>query len=71
MPAPDYATEIATLEGMLARGELEIQSGGFGGDRVTFRSTTDLLSALTYFKQQAAANLQAKPPTTLVQFCGD
>ena len=68
MPAPDYSVEIATLEGMLARGDLEVQAGGFGGDRVIFRSTTELLSALTYFKNQAAANLQTKPQTTLAAY---
>lgn len=56
MPAPDYAVEIAALETALGKGELEIQSGGFGGDRVTYRSVSEMLAALKYFRQQAANN---------------
>jgi hypothetical protein len=52
MPAPDYATEIAALEAALAAGELTIESDG---DRVTYRSTTDLLSALNYYRTKAAS----------------
>lgn len=70
MPAPDYAVEIATLEGMLLSGEREISSGGFGGDRVVFKSTDELLKTLTYFKNQAAANAP-KSATTAASYCQD
>ena len=52
MPAPDYATEIASLEAAAASGELTIEQNG---ERVTYRSMTDLTTALNYFKGQAAA----------------
>lgn len=52
MPAPDYTTEIAALESALAAGELTVESDG---DRVTYQSVADLLSALTYFRNKAAA----------------
>lgn len=69
MPAPDYAFEIAALENLLATGELEIQSGGFGGDKIVYKSTSDVLVALTYFQNKAAANaLAGRPATTLASF---
>lgn len=72
MPAPDYATEIAALEQALATGQLEIQAGGFGGDRVVFRSISDLLASLNYFKAQAAANNpNTKPASTLAAYDGN
>ncbi len=52
MPAPDYSTEIAALESALAAGELTVESNG---DRVTYRSTTDLLASLSYYRDKAAA----------------
>ena len=52
MPAPDYATEIAALEAAVASGELTVESDG---DRVTYRSTSDLLAALNHFRDKAAA----------------
>lgn len=52
MAAPDYATEIAALEAALAAGELTVESDG---DRVTYRSTSDLLAQLRYFRDKAAA----------------
>jgi hypothetical protein len=52
MAAPGYETEIAALEAALAAGELTVESDG---DRVTYRSTTDLLSALAYYRDKAAA----------------
>lgn len=51
MPAPDYATEIAALQAAAASGELTIESNG---ERVTYRSTTDLLMTLDYFRGLAA-----------------
>lgn len=52
MPAPLYETEIAALEAALSAGELTVESDG---DRVTYKSTSDMLSALTYFRNKAAA----------------
>lgn len=52
MPAPDYATEIAAIEAAMAAGELTIESDG---DRVTYKSTSDMMKSLTYFKDKAAA----------------
>jgi hypothetical protein len=52
MPAPDYAVEIAALEKALASGELTIESDG---DRVTYRSIADIMSALNYYQTKAAS----------------
>lgn len=52
MAAPDYATEIAALEAALASGELTVESDG---DRVTYRSTSELITALGYYRSKAAA----------------
>ncbi|HVM38300.1 MAG TPA: hypothetical protein VM265_07935 [Sphingomicrobium sp.] len=52
MPAPDYATEIAALERAMASGELTVEADG---DRVTYRSTSDLIAALDYYRRKAAA----------------
>lgn len=71
MAAPDYATEIAALEAAAASGELTIEADG---ERVTYRSMADLLSALTYFRAQAvqnAAPAARRSGTTVVSFCGD
>lgn len=51
MPAPDYAIEIAALEAAAASGELTVESDG---DRVTYRSTSDLLKMLDYFRGKAS-----------------
>lgn len=63
MPAPDYATEIAQLEAAAATGELTIEQDG---ERVTFRSMTDLLASLNYFRTRAAS--AATPATNQSQF---
>jgi len=52
MPAPDYATEIAALEAGLAASELTIESDG---DRVTYKSASDMLKALNYYRSKAAS----------------
>lgn len=52
MPAPDYSTEVAALERALSSGELTVESDG---DRVTYRSITDVRAALDYFQRKAAA----------------
>ena len=56
MPAPDYAIEIAALEAAAASGELTVESDG---DRVTYRSTSDLLKMLDYFRGKASLALGA------------
>jgi hypothetical protein len=52
MPAPDYATEIAALEAGLASGEARVESDG---DVVIYRGVTDIMAALKYFRDKAAA----------------
>ena len=71
MPAPYYETEIAQLETALAAPESEIQSGGFGGDRVNYSSKSEILASLNYFRNLAAANRMAKSSTTLATFYPD
>lgn len=70
MPAPTYETEIASLEAAAASGELTIESNG---ERLTYRSMSDLLAALDYFKKAAAAAAapgRTVSNTTLAQFGG-
>lgn len=57
MPAPDYAEEIERLEKAVASGELTIEQDG---ERVTYRSMADLVTALNYFQAKAG---QAQRPT--------
>lgn len=70
MPAPLYETEIAALEAAIASGELTIESDG---DRVTYKSTSDQLAALTYFRNKAAAasGPLTRGGTTVAQFSRD
>ncbi len=48
----DYATKIASLEEAAASGELTVEADG---DRVTYRSMSDLMKALDYFRRQQDA----------------
>lgn len=59
----DYAAKIAALETALASGELTIESDG---ERVTYRSVSDLKAALEYFK--AAETQAAAPPRSQPAF---
>lgn len=69
MPAPDYAVEIIALEAAAASGELTVESDG---DRVTYRSTSDLLKMLDYFRDKAAtASHQPRSAASLAVFQGD
>lgn len=52
MPAPDYATEIASLREAMASGELTVEENGA---RVTYKSFAQLRAQLTYFEGLAAA----------------
>lgn len=52
MPAPDYATEIAALERGLGSGEARIESDG---ESVTYRGVGDIMKAIGYFRDRAAA----------------
>lgn len=63
MAAPGYETEIAALEAAAATGELTVESDG---DRVTYRSTADLLKTLDYFRGKAAAATSASRPRAVV-----
>lgn len=63
MPAPDYAVEIERLEAAVASGELTIEQDG---ERVTYRSMSDLVTALNYFQGKAAR--AAKAPGGQGQF---
>lgn len=63
MAAPGYETEIAALEAAAATGELTVESDG---DRVTYRSTADLLKTLDYFRRMAAAAVSASRPRAVV-----
>lgn len=51
MPAPDYALEIAALDRAIGSGELTIESEG---ERVTYRSMTDLKAARRHFETLVA-----------------
>jgi hypothetical protein len=52
MPAPDYSTEIAALEAGMASGEARVESDG---DVVVYRGVSDIMAALKYFRDKAAA----------------
>jgi hypothetical protein len=52
MPAPDFAVEIAQLEAGLSSGEARVESDG---DMVIYRGVSDIMSALKYFRDKAAA----------------
>lgn len=68
MPAPDYATEIGALEAGMASGEATIESDG---ERITYRSISDIRAALTYFRQRAADAMMPRTMsggTTLARF---
>lgn len=52
MPAPDYSTEIAALEAGLGSGEARIESDG---ESVTYRGVGDIMKAIAYFRDRAAA----------------
>lgn len=61
----DYSARIAALEAALASGELRVESDG---DSVTYRSTSDLVRALDYFRSRQAA--VGRTATTLAVFDG-
>lgn len=63
MAAPGYETEIAALEAAASSGELTVESDG---DRVTYRSTSDLLKMLDYFRNKASAASTASSPRATV-----
>lgn len=51
MPAPDYASEIASLEAAIATGELRVEQDG---EMVIYQTTSAMITALNYFKDSAA-----------------
>jgi hypothetical protein len=58
----DYSAKVAALEAALASGELRVESDG---DSVTYRSTSDLVKALDYFRAQQG---RARSATTLAVY---
>lgn len=69
MPAPDYAAELTNLRTALGTGELTVE---INGERVTYRSTTDILTAITYFGSIATpAAGSSSSRTTLAAYSGD
>lgn len=62
----DYSAQIAALEAAIASGELTVESDG---DRVTYRSMSELLKARDFFvAQQYAAASSSRPSTTVAVF---
>lgn len=72
MPAPGYETEIAALEAAAASGELTVETSN--GDRITYRSASDLFRALTYFRglRDNPISPGGRPlGTTVAAYCPD
>lgn len=61
----DYSTQIAALDEAIASGELTVESDG---DRVTYRSTKDLLAARDHFVRLQATSSTSRPTTTVAVF---
>lgn len=62
----DYSAQIAALEAAIASGELTVESDG---DRVTYRSMSELLKARDFFvAQENAASNSARPSSTVAVF---
>jgi hypothetical protein len=61
----DYTTQIAAIDTALASGELTVESDG---DRVTYRSTADLLKARDHFARLQSQSLSGRPSSTVAQF---
>lgn len=63
------AARIASLEDALGRGVLTVESDG---ERVTYRSTTDLRNAIDYFNRAEAAAVAPggvqRPASTLAVY---
>lgn len=51
MPAPDYTSEIASLEAAIAAGELRVEQDG---EMVIYQKIPDMVAALAYFRDRAA-----------------
>lgn len=65
----DYTTQIAALRSAAASGELTIEANG---ERVTYRSTADILQALRYFEglQTVSAGTSTRSRSSLAVFGG-
>ncbi|SEM62659.1 hypothetical protein SAMN05192583_0881 [Sphingomonas gellani] len=63
----DHSDKIAALEAAAASGLLTIESEG---DRQTYRSMSDLLAALAYFRNQQASGTPtiSRPASTVAVF---
>lgn len=55
----DYSSKIAALEEALASGELTVESDG---ERLTYRSVSELKAALDYFSARNSAAAPPAPP---------
>lgn len=63
MPAPDYVTEIASLEAAIGSGVLRAEQDG---EMVIYQSIDQMIKARDMFRQAAAANASA--PSSLGKF---
>ncbi|MBA4092264.1 MAG: hypothetical protein C0494_16965 [Sphingobium sp.] len=64
----DYSSKITALEDALASGELTVESDG---ERVTYRSVTDLKAALDYFSGKnggSGVTGDVRPATTVAYY---
>lgn len=64
----DYSSKITALEDALASGELTVESDG---ERVTYRSVTDLKAALDYFSGKNGSGGvigEFRPATTVAYY---
>lgn len=63
----DYVAKKAALEDALLTGELTVESDG---DRVTYRSTSEIRAAIAYCDTQIAAsqNTALRPASTLATY---
>jgi hypothetical protein len=67
MPAPDYAIEIAAIESAISKNELEVVQNG---ERVTYNSISEMMKALSYFRNRSAENATSGGSTTLAAYVG-
>lgn len=66
-PVTGYAAKIAALEEAMASGELTVEANG---ERVTYRSFSDMAKALAYFNRQLAGSTSGLTSTTVAAFEG-
>lgn len=66
----EYTAKIAALEEAIASGELTVESDG---ERVTYRSISELIKARDFLVQRDVAVTAApvRPATTVASYCPD